>query len=743
MKKYLIIFLAIIFSIINAQQTTVINYQQSNEIFRNPERGFSADSYNPLNQSFINSVKAQHISVIHRIYTIPQYRNVELSQSFLSVVENDLNAAREGGVKLVMRFSYTDNIDGQDAALDTILIHINQLQPILQANYDVIAYLEAGFIGAWGEWYYSTHNLNNTADRRTVLFAFLDALPLERCVVIRTPDYKRKIFQDNQPLTMTEAFSGSKKARTGAHNDCFLASATDYGTYLDNDIEGDKNYLNLDNRFVPQGGETCNPSSYSGCSNALTDLNRMHWSVLNRDYHPDVLQGWIDNGCMDEIKRRLGYRFSLLQSENIDSVKPGGIFPLNFVVENSGFANLYNPRGCEVILRNVSTKAKYRLVTAVDPRFWFSGDTTSVNITGGIKTGMPEGEYEVMLFLPDTVKALHDRKDYAIRLANENVWEDSTGYNKLLHNIIINSNVNGSDYTGTDFFELFASGITPPDSNAEIIIDGEFDDWTNVPQLDVSPDEEGKGDALNPNVDLTDLWVASSGEEIYFSYKTAGEIKQQYFYHVFLDTDNDTTTGFHSGGSYGGFDFMIENSSLWKYAGTKGEWNWSDAGEVVFAQGTTDNSRVEMALPLSQLEITTGGIIGIVFNVNDNDENFTDDYAPDDYQMRNYEYSVVVTSIENIIIEKIPAQYELGAYPNPFNGIVNIVFNIPVKDILSATIYNIQGKKIKYFDKKDIRPGKIIWDAKDSRKNESASGIYLFEIETKNKLITKKIILIK
>ncbi len=743
MIKYLTIFLAAIFSIINAQQTTVINYQQSNAIFRNPERGFSADSYSPLTQSFINSVKAQQISVIHRVYTIPQYRNVELPQSFLSVVENDLNAAREGGVKLVMRFSYTDNIDGQDAALDTILIHINQLQPILQANYDVIAYLEAGFIGAWGEWYYSTHNLNNTTDRRTVLFALLDALPVERCVVIRTPDYKRKIFQDNQPLTMAEAFNGSKKARTGAHNDCFLASATDYGTYLDNDIEGDKNYLNLDNRFVPQGGETCNPSSYSGCSNALTDLNRMHWSVLNIDYHPDVIQGWIDNGCMDEIKRRLGYRFSLLKSEIVDSVKPGGIFTLNFDIWNSGFANPYNPRGCEVILRNTSTKAKYRLITSVDPRFWFSGDTTSVSITGGIKTDMPEGEYEVLLFLPDTVKALHERKEYAIRFANENVWEDSTGYNKLLHNIIISSNVNGSDYAGTDFFELFSSGITPPDSNAEIIIDGDFGDWMNIPQLDAPPDDESEGDALNPSVDLTDVWVAGNSEDIYFSYKTAGEIQPQYFYHVFIDTDNDTSTGFHSEGSYGGFDFMIENTSLWKYAGTNGEWNWTYAGETVFEKGTTDNSRVELSVSLSQLEITSGGIIGIVFNINDNDENFNDDYAPDNYQMRNYEYTVTLTSVKNIAGKEIPEKYEIGAYPNPFNGIVNIVFNIPVKDIESATIYNIQGKKIITFNKNDILPGKIIWNARDSQQNELVSGIYLFQIKTKNRSIIKKLILIK
>ncbi len=33
------------------------------------------------------------------------------------------------------------------------------------------------------------------------------------------------------PLAANEAFNGTDKARIGFHNDCFLASADDYGTY--------------------------------------------------------------------------------------------------------------------------------------------------------------------------------------------------------------------------------------------------------------------------------------------------------------------------------------------------------------------------------------------------------------------------------------------------------------------------------------------------------------------------------
>lgn len=459
MKKLYKLFFLLLFLSLELFSQTTINYQGTDEIFLNPERGFSGYRSNPITLSYINTLKASKISVIQRIYTIPQYNSTALPEVFLNAVQNDLNTARQGGMKVVLRFSYTNNQNGKDAALDTILLHINQLTPVLQNNYDVIAYVEAGFIGAWGEWYYSSHNLNNTASRRTVLYALLDALPVKRNVVIRTPDYKRKIFQINEPLDSAEAFSGSKRARTGAHNDCFLADETDMGTYLYNNIEGDKNYLNLDNRFVPQGGETCCDCGFAGCNNALQDLARMRWSVLNKDYHPDVLNRWVNEGCMDEIKRRLGYRFELIQATISDSIKPGGIFDFSLQLTNKGFASPYNPRNFELILRNNSDHKRYRLLTDKDPRFWQGGDTINVNITAGIPANMPAGNYSVFLFLADPEQQLHDNPSYAIRVANENVWEDSTGYNFLNHSININSNNSGANYAGTDYFELY-DGLT-------------------------------------------------------------------------------------------------------------------------------------------------------------------------------------------------------------------------------------------------------------------------------------------
>ena len=87
------------------------NYQISQENFINPERGFYINSLtrhqdSPLTQSQVTTAKQKNISLIRRIYVIPQYRYSSLPASFLELVKQDLNVARQAGIKLVVRFAY-------------------------------------------------------------------------------------------------------------------------------------------------------------------------------------------------------------------------------------------------------------------------------------------------------------------------------------------------------------------------------------------------------------------------------------------------------------------------------------------------------------------------------------------------------------------------------------------------------------------------------------------------------------
>ena len=181
------------------------------------------------------------------------------------------------------------------------------------------------------------------------------------------------------------------------------------------------------------GGETCAPNPpRSSCPTALDELSGFHWAYLNTDYHQDVLAGWGYGGCLPEVTRRLGYRFALQTGTYPESASPGGALGVSITVRNDGFAAPTNPRGVALVLRDTTTGTYYWFTLDADPREWTG--TTTLTQTVTLPADMPAGSYALLLTLPDP--QLSDPA-YAIRLANENVWEPSTGWNNLLHTVTV------------------------------------------------------------------------------------------------------------------------------------------------------------------------------------------------------------------------------------------------------------------------------------------------------------------
>jgi len=206
------------------------------------------------------------------------------------------------------------------------------------------------------------------------------------------------------------------------------------------------------------GGETCGTSAYSGCTNALHEMERFHWTYCNDYYHPNVIAQWNSGGCIEEIKRRLGYRFTLLTGSYTQTAKPGNAFSLQITLQNPGFAAPVNARNVALILRNTATLQEYTCpLPNLNPQYWF-GETT-VTLFENIGIGcLPDGQYEAFLYLPDPETTLQNNPYYAIQLANTGVWESTTGYNKLLFTLTIDHNyTGGTAYTGNQW-----AGTPPP-----------------------------------------------------------------------------------------------------------------------------------------------------------------------------------------------------------------------------------------------------------------------------------------
>jgi hypothetical protein len=381
----------------------------------NPERGFAGDSYYPDEPSLDAEAKVAEarsrgfeIRLIRRTYYLHAFANQDtLPTAFLNTLAQDLASAQAAGVKLILRFAYRPDENHPsgptycDPPEERILAHLEKLGPVLRANRGVIAYLEAGLIGPWGEWHSASpeaglmdpfpwynegaqppcgqrnydRKLPNARTLRIVQ-ALLREVP-GRMVAVRYPMAKAKLLELEAggppgtypspsaftPLTPGEAYGNTLKARLGGHNDCFLASENHYGTFYydpgpQQDLE--KAYWSEDSRFTVMGGETCTaepwvPAGADPASYVYGEFRRFRFNNLNIYYHPGFMN-WLASQpfgggtLLEALKRELGYRFHLRRVEvDRGTVGRGGTLRLTLYLGNQGFGGMYNPKALSLV----------------------------------------------------------------------------------------------------------------------------------------------------------------------------------------------------------------------------------------------------------------------------------------------------------------------------------------------------------------------------------------------------------
>lgn len=467
-------------------QSTTVTYTPLASAIANPERGFYhftetwSSAHAPLQQSVLSNLRNGYtsfgsnyttpVTLALRVVYLDQFISSPISGAFLSALETDFNIARAAGVKLILRFAYNQDTSSpyNEPSKAQILAHVEQLQPLFAAHSDVILTLQAGFIGAWGEWYYTSvfgdasvspyqYNAANWQDRVNLIDALLAALPTDRTVQVRTPQTKQKQAHGIGAPTNSAATGG----RVGHHNDCFLAPFYDYGTFNDYDTGNPdsaqlKPFMQAEAALgVMVGGETCDVNApHALCASAGgqadVELSRFGYTYLNADYNHSVNNNWTP--CFDEINKKLGYRLLLLNGEYPNSATAGNALTLQFSIKNEGWAPVINPRSGEFVLRHSITDQLYFAVSNHLPTSWMPGNTYPVQQTFCLPAVMPAGVYDLLYHLPDAAPGLYGNPDYAIRLANENTWEPASGYNKLLHQITITAG--GSGCSGFEAFSV-------------------------------------------------------------------------------------------------------------------------------------------------------------------------------------------------------------------------------------------------------------------------------------------------
>ena len=496
MKKLFTTFFAS-FVCIWAAASTVSYTADNTSIFRNPERGFTEEiggetmltDANPhvlvgdaADWYFDETGDRETQTLVVLIYYLGNYKTQYLSNAILNGFDDDMQVLRNKGFKCILRFAY-DWDSNSDADLTWVQRHITQLKPNLQSNADVIYVLETGFVGQWGEWYYSSHFGNETQhmndankpgseNRPAVVTAMLDACPSDRFLLVRYPmiktDYLGTIGQSTSTLTSGEAFTNTIRARIGHHNDAFLNDYGDNGTYASDSKSDDpvvRQYIADETLYVPNGGETNvekKNRANSYYNQAEAQMKTYHWSFCGSTYAEMMTDKWRQNQSngdyiFNNLDRNMGYRYQLVNGTYSDQAAPGGSMSVNMSIKNVGYAPLYNERHAYIVLK--SGNNTYSIQLTSDPRRWLPDETTTINETLTVPSNVPNGTYQLYLHMPDKYASLASDPRFAIRFANKlnnnDIWDSTLGMNNLGATITIS---NGGAATPT--LSLSASSVS-------------------------------------------------------------------------------------------------------------------------------------------------------------------------------------------------------------------------------------------------------------------------------------------
>ncbi|MDZ7721874.1 MAG: T9SS type A sorting domain-containing protein [candidate division KSB1 bacterium] len=89
----------------------------------------------------------------------------------------------------------------------------------------------------------------------------------------------------------------------------------------------------------------------------------------------------------------------------------------------------------------------------------------------------------------------------------------------------------------------------------------------------------------------------------------------------------------------------------------------------------------------------------------------------------------------------VPDDFYLSpVYPNPFNASTRMTYRLPKSGLLKISVMNVRGQTVKLLVKEYQNAGvhNLVWNAENAE-----TGVYFIRLQTKDKTLSKKCLLLK
>ena len=309
--------------------------QESMETVDNPYQGdyVQVDSGNPQRLYSLRE-KYDGCHMVFLAYNLKPYAaNPVIPDSKIQQLRNCLEISKELNLSVIFRAAY--DFDGKytDPEFSVILSHIRQISSILNTYKSCLAGVQAGMIGAYGEWNQTEYG---TAEHHVqVIKAWEESLDSQIAVSVRRQQFIREA-----------ADAGLDTKRLGIYNDGLFSSDTDLGTYMGDygrEQELEWSQTNIQTPF--NGGEMPYISKYTDIVNVVKEAGQLQLSYLNRLYNVEVWDYWktqtYEGIPADEyIKGHLGARLYVSKIKISKNYRYRRRMSVELELQNSGFAML-------------------------------------------------------------------------------------------------------------------------------------------------------------------------------------------------------------------------------------------------------------------------------------------------------------------------------------------------------------------------------------------------------------------